>query len=124
MQALWCTLSGILILALGLPASSNAAFITFAALYGFSSGAWVSLAPAQMAHISKVDEIGVRVGVSFAIVSFAGLIGSPIAGAIVDATNGAYWGVNVFAGAACMTGAAIYVLTRMYIADWKLATII
>jgi hypothetical protein len=53
------------VLALGLPASSNAAFITFAALYGFASGAYVSLLPAQMAQISEVHQIGVRIGVTF-----------------------------------------------------------
>ncbi|KAH7078453.1 major facilitator superfamily domain-containing protein [Paraphoma chrysanthemicola] len=120
MQALWCTVAGILILALGLPASSNAAFITFAALYGFASGAYVSLLPAQMAQISRVEQIGVRVGVTFAVVSFAGLIGNPIAGAIVDACNGAYWGLNVFAGVACVIGATLFIFTRMYIADWKI----
>lgn len=65
MQSLWCIVAGIIVLALGLPASSNAAYITFAALYGFASGAYVSLLPAQMAQISEVHQIGVRVGVTF-----------------------------------------------------------
>lgn len=119
MQSLWCLVAGIITLALGIPASSNAAFITFAALYGFASGAFVSLLPAQMAQISKVEQIGVRVGVTFACVSFAGLIGAPIAGAIVDADNGEFWGLNVFAGVMLVAGASLFILTRMYIAEWK-----
>ena len=61
MQSLCCSSAGIIVLALGIPASSNAAFITFAALYGFASGAFVSLLPAQVAQISKVEQIGVRI---------------------------------------------------------------
>jgi MFS family permease len=119
MQAFWCIIAGIIVLALGIPASSNAAFITFAALYGFASGAYVSLLPAQIAQISQVEQIGVRVGVTFACVSFAGLVGNPIAGAIVDADHGKYWGLNVFSGVMLMSGALMFTVTRMYVADWK-----
>jgi MFS family permease len=79
--------TGILCLALGLPASGNAAFIVFAVLYGFASGGFVSLAPAQIARISDIQEIGIRTGVLFSCVSVAGLVGNPIAGALVDGTG-------------------------------------
>jgi MFS family permease len=124
MQSLWCTVAGIVVLALGIPAANNAAFITFAALYGFASGAFVSLLPAQVAQISKVEQIGVRIGVIFACVSIAGLVGNPIAGAIVEVNHGAYWGLNVFAGVMILSGSAIFAFTRMYVADWKFLTIV
>lgn len=120
MQSLWCLVAGVIVLALGLPASSNAAYITFAALYGFASGAYVSLLPAQMAQISKVEQIGVRVGVTFACTSFAGLASNPIAGAIVVQNNGKFWGMNVFSGVMLLAGASMFILTRMYIAKWQL----
>jgi len=120
MQSLWCLVSGIIVLALGLAASNNAAYIAFAALYGFASGAFVSLLPAQLAKISKIEQIGIRVGVAFAMTSFAGLVGNPIAGAIVDANNGSFWGVNVFAGIMLLSGASMFLVTRFYIAGWKL----
>lgn len=120
MQSLWCLVAGIVVIALGLPASGNAAYITFAALYGFSSGAYVALLPAQLAQISKVEQIGVRVGVTFACISFAGLVGNPIAGAIVDHNNGKYWGLNIFAGVMLLAGTAMFLFTRMYIAKWQL----
>lgn len=119
MQSLWCIVAGVLTLGLAIPASNNAAWIAFAALYGFASGAFVSLLPAQLAKISKMEEIGVRVGVTFASVSFAGLVGNPIAGAIVVANGGAFWGLNVFAGVMIMSGAGMFTLTRFYIAGWK-----
>jgi MFS family permease len=121
MQAICCLLAGIIVLALGIPASGNAAFITFAALYGFASGAYVSLLPAQIAQISKVEQIGVRTGVTFSVVSFAGLVGNPIAGAIVDANHGEFWGLNVFSGLMLTAGALTFIFTRMYVADWKVA---
>ncbi|KAF2021995.1 MFS general substrate transporter [Aaosphaeria arxii CBS 175.79] len=119
MQLIMAFFASIIVLGLALPASSNPAFIVFAALYGFASGAYVSLAPAQMAYISKVEEIGIRLGVMFSCVSFAGLAGSPIAGAILAADNGSFTGLNVFAGVMMITGAILFTLTRMYLANWK-----
>ncbi|KAF2741252.1 MFS general substrate transporter [Polyplosphaeria fusca] len=120
LQMVMSGFSGVLVLAFGLCASSNAAFITYAALYGFASGAFVSLAPAQIAFISKVEQIGVRQGVLFSVLSFAGLVGSPIAGAIVKSENGGFNGTSIFAGVMLLAGAAVFVLARMHVARWKL----
>jgi MFS family permease len=112
--------AGILVLAFGLCSNSNAAFIVYSALYGFASGAYVSLAPAQVAYISKVEQIGVRTGVLFSLTAFAGLAGSPIAGAIVKHDNGGFDGTSIFAGVMLMAGATMFVLTRFQVAKWKL----
>jgi MFS family permease len=124
MQSLWCMVAGILVLALELPASSNAAYIAFAVFYGFASGAFVSLLPAQIAHISKVEQIGIRVGVIFACISFAGLIGNPVAGVIVDKNNGKYWGLNIFSGVMLITGSCMFIVSRMQIAGWKVFALV
>ncbi|KAL1613006.1 hypothetical protein SLS60_001237 [Paraconiothyrium brasiliense] len=121
LQAVMAFFTGILCLALGLPASGNAAFIVFAVLYGFASGGFVSLAPAQVAKISNVQEIGVRTGVLFSCVSFAGLVGNPIAGALVDGTG--FDKVNIFAGVVMIAGAVLFVFTRMVVTGWKVAQI-
>ena len=119
MQCLSCLIASIIVLAIGIPASGNAAFIAYAALYGFASGAFVALLPAQMAYISKVEQIGVRTGMPFASLSFAGLVGNPIAGAIVTQNHGKFWGLNVFAGVMLMGGTAMFAITRLYVAQWK-----
>ncbi|MCJ1482695.1 hypothetical protein MMC06_002861, partial [Schaereria dolodes] len=75
--------SSIIVLALWLPARANAPTILFAALYGFGSGAFVSLAPALVAQVSDIRTIGVRTGTLFAIISTASLAGSPIGGALI-----------------------------------------
>ncbi|RMZ72255.1 monocarboxylate permease [Pyrenophora seminiperda CCB06] len=121
LQAFMGFVSAILVLTLGVTGSSNVASIAFAGFYGFSSGAWVSLLPAQIASISKVEQIGTRIGVIFASMSFAALIGNPVAGQIIIKNKGKFWGMNVFAGVILVTGASTYLVARMQLAKWKLA---
>ena len=80
--------SAIMVLALWLPSSGNAPIIVFCALYGFSTGAFVSLGPALIAQISPIKEIGVRSGTFFLCVSVGGLTGNPIGGALVSRDHG------------------------------------
>ena len=96
--------SGITILALWLPAKSNAPIIVFAALFGFGSGAFVSLAPSVIAQISDVRQIGVRTGSFFAVISVAALISQPIGGALVTRWHGSYTGLQIYAGVLCVGG--------------------
>lgn len=119
MQAFWSYVAGILVLSLGIAASSNAAYITYAAFYGFASGAWVALLPSQIASISKVEQIGTRLGVIFATISFGGLIGNPVAGQIIIKNKGEFWGLNVFAGVILVSGASFYLFARMRESKWK-----
>ena len=74
--------TAILILGFWIPASSNAALITFAAFIGIATGAGIGLTPALCAQLSPIKDIGVRTGAIFVLSSFAALTGSPIAGKI------------------------------------------
>lgn len=112
------TFSMALVLAIWIPARSHAAIITFAALYGFTSGTFVSMAPALVVQISKVQEIGVRTGTSFFIISAAGLTGNPIAGALIDRDHGGYLYMQLFCGATMATGASLIALSRYAQAGW------
>ncbi|KAL2828949.1 major facilitator superfamily domain-containing protein [Aspergillus cavernicola] len=106
-------LSLILVLTLWLPSRTTPTAITFAALYGFTSGAAVSLAPALIAQISDIREIGVRSGTYFAIAAFAALTGTPIGGALVPAPlEGSYLGVEVFCAGTMLVGVLIYGVAR------------
>lgn len=95
--------SGVISLALWLPASSTAPIIVFALLYGFASGLTLAIIPALVASISDVRKLGLRVGTLYAFSSFGVLFGSPIAGAIVTAQNGRYSGLEIFCGVALLT---------------------
>jgi MFS family permease len=98
MMFVMCAFSGIITLALWLPAKANAPIIVFVALFGFSSGAFVSLAPSLIAQISDVKKIGVRTGTLFAVISIAALICQPIGGALVTRWHGSYTGLQIYAG--------------------------
>ena len=85
-----CFFSGIIVLALWLPAKANTPLIMFAALYGLGSGAFVSLIPAVIAQISDIREIGLRIGTEFAVLSVAALVSNPIGGASITRDHGKF----------------------------------
>ncbi|KZF21899.1 MFS general substrate transporter [Xylona heveae TC161] len=108
--------AGILVLALWLPAKANAPIIVFSGLYGFASGAFVSMIPACVAQISDIRKIGVRNGALFAVVSFAALTGSPIGGALVSHHHGSYKQLQIFAGVMLLAGSTCFLMARMVLA--------
>ena len=105
-------LSTVLILGMWLPARGNAPFIVFAAFFGFSSGAFVSMAPALVAQISDVRQIGVRTGSMFAAISIAALVGNPIGGALVTKEHGNYRNLIIFCGVMMFAGSCMFVAAR------------
>lgn len=107
--------TGIVVLALWIPATSNAALIVFALLFGFGSGAFISLGPALVAQISPIEKIGLRQGLLLAVMSVGALTTSPIGGAIVESEGGSFTGIKVFAGVMCLAGAT-FVLAARYAA--------
>ncbi|KAK3938756.1 putative monocarboxylate protein [Diplogelasinospora grovesii] len=109
-----CYLAGILILALWIPASTTAAIIVFAVLFGFSSGAYVALAAPCVVRISPFQQIGYRVGLIFLFSSIAGLTTNPIAGAILAASNGSWLGVKVYAGVLVLAGTTLALGARVH----------
>lgn len=56
----------------------------FAGCFGFSSGSILSLTPALIGQVFKVEEIGKGIGTAFFVLSFGDLIGIPIGGAITN----------------------------------------
>lgn len=116
--------SGILTLALWLPTSGNAPTIIFASLYGFTTGAFVSLAPACLAQISEIREIGIRNGALFACVSLAALTGAPIGGALVTRYDGGYLGLQIFAGVMLLSGSTVFVVARGVVGGWSLKKVV
>ena len=112
--------SAILVLALWIPATGNAPIILFAALYGFGSGAFVSMAPALVAQISDIRQIGVRNGTMFAILSLAALCGNPIGGALLANNDGKFLHLQIFAGVTMMVGSVAFVMARWSLVGFAL----
>jgi len=112
------SLSTLLVLALWIPAKTNTGIIVFAALFGFTSGTFVSMAPALVAQISEVKQIGVRTGTSFFIISIAALTGNPIAGELVTRNEGGYLYLQVFCGCTMFVGCSFILAARNAQAGW------
>ncbi|KAG9245451.1 major facilitator superfamily domain-containing protein [Calycina marina] len=114
-----CAFSAIIVLAMWLPARGNAPIIVFSILYGFSSGAFVSLGFTLIAQISDIRDIGVRIGTFLFFTAFAGLTGNPIGGALVGKDNGSYLYLQVFCGVTMAVGTALYIWARYAQVGWK-----
>ncbi|KAI0442328.1 major facilitator superfamily domain-containing protein [Xylaria telfairii] len=112
--------SGVISLTLWLPATSTAPIVTFAALYGFASGLTLVLMPALVASISDIRNLGFRVGTLYAFSSFGGLFGSPIAGAIVSAQHGSYFGLKIFCGLTFMISGVFILMSRIKLVGARL----
>ncbi|SMQ51434.1 unnamed protein product [Zymoseptoria tritici ST99CH_3D7] len=114
--------SGVFSLAMWLPANNVATIIAFVCLYGFSSGIFISVMPAVVAQISPDDKIGARIGALFTLAGVATLIGTPIAGSLVDrdAVDG-YRSLILFGGLTNAAGGALFLLAR-FLCDRDLRT--
>lgn len=114
-----CFMSGFWILALWLVDTSQPAIIAFAALFGFFSGAYVSLIAPLIMQVSPMPEIGFRTGIVFFVASIAGLVTNPMNGAILDGSGG-WTGLKVAAGVFCLAGTASVAIGRGHATKWKL----
>ncbi|KAJ7108156.1 major facilitator superfamily domain-containing protein, partial [Mycena epipterygia] len=87
------------ILILGMIGLANiASVVVLAILYGFCAGAFITLMPPLVAFLTEdLTELGLRMGVSFAIEGIGGLIGPPINGALLTA-NFLWWRPALFSG--------------------------
>lgn len=105
-----CTvLSGMLIFVL-ISIDSSASTVLFCVFYGFFSGALVSLPPTMILALSPSrGVIGTRLGMCFAFTAIGILIGTPIAGAILNAhgftATWVFGGVMTTGGGLCLMGA-------------------
>lgn len=123
MMILIAALSGIITLALWVPGHSTATTLVYGAIYGFTSGGFISLAPAVTAQISDLREIGARSGVLLFVSSLGALTGSPVGGAIVAAQGGDYLGLKLFNGLTITVGAIFLVLSRAVQVKFKIVKI-
>ncbi|KAL6233710.1 hypothetical protein BDW75DRAFT_231749 [Aspergillus navahoensis] len=109
----------ILTLALWIPINANTAgVICYAILFGFSSGAAISLTPVCISQVCRVEEYGQRNGTTFTIASVGTLTGIPIAGAILVANQGQYDALIGFGGGLYFLATVAFVVARGVCAGW------
>ncbi|KAJ7639243.1 MFS general substrate transporter [Roridomyces roridus] len=94
----------------------NIAGVTvFALIYGFVSGAFLSLTSPAVAAFSTsptMNDIGLRIGISCFFIGFALLGGNPIAGRLLDAPSYTWWRPLTFASVVMLTGSVLILYAR------------
>lgn len=99
------------------------AIISYAVLFGFWSGAAISLTPVCISQVCATADYGKRNGTAFTIASIGTLTGIPIAGAIQQRDRGEYDGLILFGGALYLAAAAAFALARGVCRGWSLKTV-
>ncbi|KAJ7753954.1 major facilitator superfamily domain-containing protein [Mycena maculata] len=80
-------------------------------LYGFFAGVFATLQVPVMAVLTEdMGELGLRIGVAFAVVGLGGLIGPPINGALLT-SDYIWWRPALFSGVMAFTGFSFFVAT-------------
>uniref|UniRef100_D8PYW6 Major facilitator superfamily (MFS) profile domain-containing protein n=1 Tax=Schizophyllum commune (strain H4-8 / FGSC 9210) TaxID=578458 RepID=D8PYW6_SCHCM len=97
----------------GACAPSLASIIAFAAIYGFLSGAFISVVTPCVAQISPAGRVGARVGMLYSAISVPSLLAGPIAGALLHRADGSYTGMMLYAGITILCGSILIVCARM-----------
>lgn len=86
----------------------------FAALYGLFAAGIQSLFPATLSTLTTdLKKIGVRMGMVLSVVAVAALIGSPIAGALIERDDGGYLYAQMFMGSAIIAGTSTLIAARI-----------
>ncbi|KAI1302659.1 major facilitator superfamily domain-containing protein [Xylaria venustula] len=112
------------ILALWYTAGTNPAqVISFAPLFGFWSGAAISLTPVCIGQVCRTEDYGKRSGTAFFLASFGALGGIPIAGAILESNHGSYHGLIIFAGILYLAALIAFIVARTLSCGWRLAVL-
>ncbi|OLN89249.1 Riboflavin transporter MCH5-like protein 20 [Colletotrichum chlorophyti] len=107
--ALWLTANG-----------GEAATTAFAVLFGFWSGAAISLTPVCVGKVCKTEDYGKRSGTAFFVSSVAALVGVPFAGAVLQWSGGAYHGLIILAGGLYLLAFCAFAVARGVAGGWRL----
>lgn len=117
-------LSMLTTLAIWLPAGSSVpALIVYAVVFGFASGSGISLTPVCVSQLCKVENYGRYYATCYTVVSFACLTGIPIAGSLITAAGGSYYGVIIFTGCSYAAAMASFISARVLGVGWSLKKI-
>ncbi|KAH8430935.1 putative MFS monocarboxylate transporter [Aspergillus melleus] len=106
---LCATAAGAIAMFCWLAVSNTAGFIVWACYWGLLSGVLVTAPTSIAGHPVMCPDpsyLGTRMGMMWGISSFGSLVGTPIAGALVDLTTAEFWRAQVFAGC-LMVGAVL-----------------
>ncbi|KAF2731604.1 MFS monocarboxylate transporter-like protein [Polyplosphaeria fusca] len=98
----------------------KALIIVYALIFGFASGSNISLTPVCVGQLCDTKDYGRYYATCYTIVSFGTLTGIPIAGSLVQATNGRFWGVVIWTGLCYVVSLGCFIWSRAIRVGWKL----
>ena len=109
-----CTLLSSVFAYIAIVIDTTAGLVVFAVLYGFVSGAVVSLPSAVVASlVPNMGLVGTWMGMSFVFAATGILIGNPIAGAIINVPENQFSGGFIFAGSVVMGAAICFIAAKV-----------
>lgn len=94
------------------PANGAVTCIGFV-LYGWVSGAWLTLVSAVIASISPVEEVGIRIGMAWTVCGPTMIAGPPICGALISANGNKFTYAAIFCGFTFLIASLLAVGPRM-----------
>ncbi|KAL2678827.1 hypothetical protein Neosp_009579 [[Neocosmospora] mangrovei] len=100
--------------------STHGGLVAFAIIYGLSSSALQSMFPATISSLTvDLDKAGVRLGMSFSLVSLAALTGPPLAGVLIRSNHGNYLAAQLWGGSALILGGLTFIAARLSRTGWR-----
>ncbi|RAH78996.1 MFS monocarboxylate transporter [Aspergillus japonicus CBS 114.51] len=99
--------------------------IVFTVLYGYASGAIVSLPPSILTRMSPtLGVVGTRLGMIFMFAGCGFLIGTPIASLLLNLEQGSFWKAQLFSAMFVAAGTICFAIVRLMLwrqgGGWKI----
>ncbi|KAF2177718.1 MFS monocarboxylate transporter-like protein [Zopfia rhizophila CBS 207.26] len=94
--------------------------IIYSILFGFASGSNISLVPVCVGQLCDTNEYGRYYATCYTLVSFGTLTGIPIAGSLVQAAGGRFWGLVIWTGLCYIVSLGCLIWARACKVGWKL----
>ncbi|EKM75508.1 hypothetical protein AGABI1DRAFT_46358 [Agaricus bisporus var. burnettii JB137-S8] len=117
-------LSGLSTLFIWPNVKNMAGLIAFAAIYGFVSGAFISVLTPAVASISERGRVGTRMGMLYSVISVPSLVGSPAAGALLaNNSSHPFRHMTIFSGCTVVVGSFVIWGARLTIQKRFLAKV-
>ncbi|KAF1835281.1 MFS general substrate transporter [Decorospora gaudefroyi] len=94
--------------------------IVYAVIFGFASGSNISLTPVCVGQLCDTNVYGRYYATCYTVVSFSTLTGIPIAGALIQAAGGRYFGVVIWTAVCYIVASLCFMWSRALQVGWKL----
>ncbi|KAK3182646.1 hypothetical protein K4F52_006096 [Lecanicillium sp. MT-2017a] len=115
------SLCAVSVLGIWLPSADNTAVLVFfSVVFGIAAGSNISLTPVCLGQLCSTDRYGRTFTAVYTVSSIGALTGIPVAGEILERTNGNYWGIIVLTGLSYAVSLASFAAVRVMKTGWRI----